>query len=246
MTEPMESKSASAIRPVALVTGAGRRLGQAFAVGLAKKGFDVAVHYFTSQAGARDTKSMVELYNVRAETICADLTTVEGIETLQREFYQRFTRIDALINSSSPYPDPELLLARHSLLEEDVETFNQAIAINCRAPFFLIQRFAPQLTTSPYGVVVNVLDESIDDPFLSRAAHSVAKSGLFAVTKLAAKALAGNVRVHGLVLGNILPPDGLSGADQKKLDWRTPQEAVEALCELVTVEEKNSLIVEVK
>ena len=69
------------------------------------------------------------------------------------------------------------------------------------------------------GIVLNLLDESISSPYLDRAAHTVSKWALEAVTALAARTLAPSVRVAGIEFGTVLPGDGMSAGEQDRRDW---------------------------
>ena len=217
----------------ALVTGAGKRIGQAIAIGLAQAGCDVAVHFHTSRDGALETKRRVEAFGRRAELLQADLMQPEAIEALARETIKKFGGLDILINNASIFPEPEKIQASSDLFSETLAGWERSISINARAPFFLIQHCARALSESSHGNIINILDTSASEPFVSRAAHSISKSALATVTKLAAKTLYPKVRVNALELGAILPPELLTTKDRAEIEWAGVDEVVRGVIYLL-------------
>ncbi len=227
----------------ALVTGAGTRVGQTIAIGLARGGYDVIVHYFSSAKGAERTVSEVMAVGRKAFSVQADLRKTDSPKMLLKEIEAKVTKLELLVNNASTYPEPERAKAAKSLLEETPEDWELSLNVNARAPFFLIQQLAPLLSASGEGQVVNILDSSVSAPFLSRASHSVSKSALAAITKIAAETLAPKVRVNALELGSILAPVGRG--DEPGKVWIGTQGVVDALLQLIADSGKNGEIVRV-
>ena len=92
------------------------------------------------------------------------------------------------------------------------------MAIGARAPFFLIQACAPFLSAAN-GAIVNILDSSVRKPFRGRAAHSISKQALMAVSQLAAETLGPTVRVIDIVPTHVLPSEGMLRTEIAKKDW---------------------------
>src|SRR5690242_709566 len=86
---------------VALVTGAGRRLGAAIAMGLARAGCDVAIHHHASAAGAEETLRAARAAGRRAERFPGDLRDSGIAKALPDRVVQTFGRLDILINSAA-------------------------------------------------------------------------------------------------------------------------------------------------
>jgi NAD(P)-dependent dehydrogenase (short-subunit alcohol dehydrogenase family) len=216
----------------ALVTGAGRRLGRAFALGLSQAGANLAVHYGGSAEGALETAETARSHSVRADVFQADLADVIQAAGLVGRVSEMMGGVDILVNSAAIFeplgPD-----------ETDLDAWVRHMRINLTSPFFLTQAFARRLGDQA-GSVVNILDWRALRPGPDHFPYTVAKAALAAVTKSLAQAYAPNIRVNALALGAILPPsDAGDQASDKPIEavpagrWGTVEEAVEALLFLV-------------
>ena len=212
----------------ALVSGSASRIGRAFALSLAEHGCHVALHYHTQKDAAERTASDIRALGVNTELLCADLRDPAAPGRIASEVLRSFPSLDILINNASSWSTPESIHSHHSILEETLEEWETNLAVNCRAPFFLMQAFAPSLKKSR-GLVVNILDESAESPFLNRSSHSISKSGLLAASRIAARTLTPEVRVHALEFGDILPPDALPESQRSRRIWLGLDSAVQAL-----------------
>lgn len=212
----------------ALVTGAGRRLGRAFALGLAAAGADLAVHYHGSQDGAQKTADDAMRAGVRADIFQANLGDVQQAAGLIDRVTSGLGGVDVLVNSAAIFeplsPD-----------ETDLDAWVRHMRINLTSPFFLTQAFARRLGGQP-GSVVNVLDWRALKPGVDHFPYTVSKAGLAAVTLSLAQAYAPQIRVNALALGAILPPsDGDGSSDTAPIQgvpaarWGTVEEAVRSL-----------------
>lgn len=186
-------------RPVALVTGAGRRLGRALAAGLAADGIRVAAHYHRSADGA---EAFVAERGRGHLAVQADLADPEQVAGLPGRVAGHFGRLDILVNSAA-------IMLRQPLGTVLPDQWDRVLALNLRAPFLLTQAAAPMLRAAR-GCVVNVADVSGLDPWPSYLPHSAAKAGLLALTRGMAQALAPDVRVNAIVPGAVLPPEEAS------------------------------------
>ncbi len=185
----------------ALVTGAGRRLGRAFAEGLIERGVALAVHYRESAAGAREVAAFAKRRGVKAATIRADLADARQASSLFARATEALGReIDWLVNNASVFEAP-------GPLDTDLGTWNRALAVNLTAPFLAARAFAKRRGGRP-GAIVNILDWRARRPGGEHFAYCVSKAALDAMTRGLALALAPSIRVNGLALGPILPPNG--------------------------------------
>jgi len=96
----------TAARRVALVTGAGRRVGQAIAVGLAGDGFDVAIHYHGSEAGATETLAAIERLGRKGTLLAADLRDALAARGLADRTVKALGGLHALVNSAPAFSSP--------------------------------------------------------------------------------------------------------------------------------------------
>lgn len=212
-----------------LVTGAGTRIGQAIAIALARDGCDVIVHYCTNRAGAEETAGKIKSYGRQAVCFSADFRQFESIKDLVDKSVQVFGGLDALVNSASVFPLAGRRDGESDLSHETIESWNLSLDVNARAPFFLIQHASPFLKKSTDGCVINILDTSVSDPFVSRASHSVSKGALASITRLAAKTFYPKVRVNGLELGHILPSPDMSAEEIAQQKWGGVSNVAEAV-----------------
>ena len=183
---------------VALVTGAGKRLGRAVALRLASEGADVAVHYRGSDAEAREVVVEIEKLGRRAIAMRAELTGVEEIRALVQRVAHEFGQIDVLVNSAANF-------LASSVISTTEEIWDASLDTNVKGPFFLAQAAAPWLRRAK-GVIVNFADTGGILGWPGYIAHSVSKAGMIMLTKTLAKALAPEVRVNAIAPGTITMP----------------------------------------
>ena len=191
----------------ALVTGAGKRLGRAMALYLAGRGFDVAVHYATSRAAAEETAANIEAQGQRASLLQTNLLDeAETQALLPRAAAALEGPITCLVNNASIFDYDNIDTAT-------AESWERHIGSNLRAPFVLTQAMAAQglQATSDErgelratGLIVNMIDQrvlSLTPEFMS---YTIAKMGLWAMTRTTAQALAPAIRVNGIGPGPTL------------------------------------------
>ncbi|MFW2543032.1 SDR family oxidoreductase [Primorskyibacter sp. 2E107] len=191
----------------ALVTGAAKRLGRAMALYLAERGYDVAVHYAGSKDAAEDTVSEIRAMGRRAEAIQADLLDEAQTSTLiDRAADALGGRVTVLINNASIFEKDTLETASR-------ESWDRHIESNLRAPFVLTQGFAAQVPQAmidahgeprAQGLIVNMIDQRVRKLTPDFASYTIAKMGLWALTRTAAQGLAPHVRVNGIGPGPTL------------------------------------------
>ena len=191
----------------ALVTGAGKRLGRAMALYLAGRGFDVAVHYATSQAAAEETAANIEAQGQRASLLQANLLDeAETQALLPRAAAALGGPITCLVNNASIFEADDIHTAT-------AESWERHIGSNLRAPFVLTQAMAAQglQATSDNrsepratGLIVNMIDQRVLNLTPEFMSYTIAKMGLWAMTRTTAQALAPAIRVNGIGPGPTL------------------------------------------
>ena len=196
----------------ALVTGAGQRLGRAMALYLGQRGFDVAVHYATSRAGAEATAAEITAMGRRAVALQADLLddTAAGA-LLPRAAEALGGPITCLVNNASIFEYDNISTATE-------ESWNRHIGSNLRAPFILTQAMAAQglapetdAQDEPVavGLIINMLDQRVRKLTPEFMTYTIGKMGLWALTQTSSQALAPAIRVNA-----IGPGPTLKGAKQ--------------------------------
>ena len=191
----------------ALVTGAGARLGQAMALYLGQRGYDVAVHYAGSEAGAQDTVAQLRAMGRDGVALQADLLNEDATQALvDRAVDALGGPLTCLINNASIFEYDTIASATRNSWDRHLES-------NLRAPFVLTQNFAAQVPEPvaddndeplAQGLVVNMLDQRVHKLTPEFMTYTIAKMGLWALTQTAAQALAPRVRVNGIGPGPTL------------------------------------------
>jgi len=184
---------------VALVTGAGKRLGRAVALRLASEGADVAVHYGKSEAEAREVVAEIEAMGRRAAAFSAELTEVPAIQKLVQSVASRFARLDILVNCAANFLETKFG-------ETNEATWDASLDTNLKAPFFCAQAAAPHLAKSGRGVIVNFADIGGLLGWTEFLPHSISKAGVIMLTRILAKELGPAVRVNAIAPGTITMP----------------------------------------
>jgi pteridine reductase len=205
----MSEQPSPSVRKLALVTGAGVRLGRASALRLAAAGFDLLVHYNSSDEPARRTADEVRQTGREAHLMQADLASAEGVDRLAAQVAELSPGLDVLVNNAAIfYP---------SVSPEDwIEHWDHFHWVNLKSPFLLTVKLLPLLRQRK-GCVVNIVDIWSRYPLKRFLPYSVAKSGLEALTRALALELAPDIRVNGVSPGAALPASGADGNVDKML-----------------------------
>ena len=155
---------------VALVTGAGKRLGRAVALRLAEEGADVAVHYHHSAREAAEVVELIEELGQRAAAIRADLRSVDEIRKLFLEAGNELGRLDLLVNNAANFLPGSVISTTEEIWDASLDT-------NVKAAFFCAQAAAPMLRRSK-GSIVNFADTGGLLGWPGFVSHSVSKAGV--------------------------------------------------------------------
>ena len=186
--------------PVALVTGAARRIGAAIARDLAQHGWGIAIHYHSSRGEAEALAQELRAAGGRAAALACDLAREAEVETLVPRAVEALGPLTCLVNNASVFEMDKIDTATRESWDRHIET-------NLRAPLVLSQAFARQLPDGADGNIINLLDQRVwklTPYFLS---YTVAKSGLWTLTRTLALALAPRIRVNGIGPGPTLPSE---------------------------------------
>jgi pteridine reductase len=199
---------------VALVTGAGVRVGRAIAVTLGARAMRVVVHYNGSREGADETVRMIEAGGGHAVAVQTDLTDPGGADARIERVLAEYGALDALVNSAA-------IMVRTPIGEVGVEEWDTMFAINVRAPFFLSQRAAPALARTR-GSIVNIADLAAFETWPAYVPHGMTKAAVVQMTRALAHALAPDVRVNGVAPGVVMLPEGWDPEAGEHLRQTTP------------------------
>ncbi len=184
----------------ALVTGAARRIGREIALYLAGRGYDVAVHYASSATEAEATVADIRAFGRTATALQADLLEEGQLQALiARAATALGGPLTLLVNNASIFEYDNIATATRM-------SWDRHIGSNLRAPFVLTQGFAAQAPRAvlvdgepvAQALILNMIDQRVLKPTPEFMTYSLAKAGLFALTRSAAQGLAPHVRVNGI------------------------------------------------
>ncbi len=185
----------------ALVTGAAKRIGRAMALELAQNGFDVAVHYASSGEEAAAVVAEIEALGQKAVALQADLLEEQHVQALMPRAVEALGGpVHVLVNNASVFEYDNMQTATRQSWDRHIES-------NLRAPFVLTQALAAQVPAPlvdadgepvAQGLVINMLDQRVRKLTPEFSSYTIAKMGLWALTRTAAQGLAPAVRVNGI------------------------------------------------
>jgi pteridine reductase len=194
---------------VALVTGAGARIGAAIAAELHDRGCDLLLHCNANRADAEEQAARLNAARPASAVVAqADLSGQPGIDNLADQLRAAYGRLDVLVNNASRfYPTP--VGATLAWQWEDL------LNSNLRGPWFLVQALLGELRTAG-GSIVNIIDVHAERPMSGHAVYCISKAGLAMMTRSLARELGPAVRVNGVSPGAILWPAAEPGAAEKQ------------------------------
>ena len=185
----------------AIVTGAARRIGRALALDLARRGFDVAVHYAGSADAAGEVVAEIRAMGRQAVALRADLLVEDETEGLIGRASEGLGgALTVLVNNASIFEYDTITKATR-------ESWDRHLTSNLRAPFVLTQRFAaqcPDLLADEngepvaQGLIVNMIDQRVLKLTPEFMTYTLAKAALWTLTQTSAQALAPHIRVNAI------------------------------------------------
>ena len=221
-------------RKTALVTGAAKRLGREIALGLARDGWDIAVHYRASDIDAQATVAEIAALGRRAAAFPCDLANEADTRALVPQVLGHFGRLDCVVNSASLFDYDNAHSFAHARLDAHMHC-------NLAAPLLLAQALHAATPDGEQGVVINLLDQklfNLNPDFLS---YTLSKAALHTATTLLATALAPKLRVVGLAPGLTLvsgdqTDEGFAKAHRQTVLGKssTPADIAQAACYLAS------------
>ncbi len=213
------TKSSSIDNPVVLITGGAKRIGADIARHLHNYHFNIVIHYHHSKSDAEQLVAL--LNNIRANStisLQANLISIDAIATLAQQAIAHWGKLDVLINNASSfYP---------TIIGETSENdWEDIIGSNVKAPFFLAQALAAELTRNN-GCIINIADIYAEKPLKQHSVYSMAKAANVMLTKTLALELAPHVRVNGVAPGAILWPENGNKENSEKLSPEDKQNLI--------------------
>jgi NAD(P)-dependent dehydrogenase (short-subunit alcohol dehydrogenase family) len=198
---------------VALVTGAGHRVGRALAVALGAERMNVAVHFNKSAKQADETVRLITEAGGSAHPFGFNLTDSAAPARLVTAVAKHFGKLHVLINSAA-------VMKRHPFGSVTIADWDETISLNLRAPFFVAQAASQAMTEG--GAIVNISDLAAFETWPSYIPHSISKGGIVKMTEGLARVLAPSIRVNAIAPGAVLLPDDWGEKTGERLSDTTP------------------------
>jgi NAD(P)-dependent dehydrogenase (short-subunit alcohol dehydrogenase family) len=190
----------------ALITGAGRRIGQAIALDLASAGWQVVLHCHRSRNEAEDLRRRIEAAGGRAALAEGDLASADDIDAVMARAFAVAPALELVVNNASSFMLDDAMTATAEAMHRD-------FSINAVAPVLIAQRFAARLSPQANGAIVMLLDNRIFAPNPDYFSYGLSKFAALGATRMLALALAPRIRVNGIAPGITLPSGAQTQAE---------------------------------
>lgn len=194
---------------MALVTGAGDRIGAAIAFALARSGHGVIIHYRSDPENAKALRKRIRDEGGSAEILRADLGKRAQRQALIERAASLLGPLTVLVNNASTF-EPD------SARDVDEAMWDAHFAVHAEAPVFLARDFAAQLPAGVEGNIVNIVDERVLNPSPAYFSYYLSKAVLWTATQTLAQSLAPAIRVNAIGPGPVLPHARQSQAEFDK------------------------------
>ncbi len=182
---------------VALITGATRGIGKAIAIRLANAGFDIALNYRKENDDLTNTKSEIEKAGVDCLPVQGDISSFEDCERIAKEIFDKFGKIDVLVNNAGITKD--MLLMRMK-----PEDFSSVVDVNLIGTFNMTRNVVPYMVKARSGKIVNISSVVGIEGNAGQANYSASKAGIIGFTKSLARELGSrNILVNAVAPGFI-------------------------------------------
>lgn len=180
----------------ALVTGSSRGIGSAIAVAFAREGADVAINYHSDEAAAAATAADAREAGATAETVQADVSDPDAVDTMFDAVEDALAPVDTLVNNAG-------ILSHDRVAEMDDDTWERTLAVNLNGAFYCARRALQRMEPAGEGCIVNVGSDlgRLGAPELVH--YSASKGGLVAFTRALARELAPEIRVNMVAPGPV-------------------------------------------
>jgi 3-oxoacyl-[acyl-carrier protein] reductase len=219
---------ATLCKQVAVVTGAGRGIGEAIAIKLARMGAAVVLTA-RDQARLATVKAKIEQQGGKALAVACDLTDVAAVAGLAERVAKEHSRCDILVNNAG------VGVARKPLVDLPVEEWDQVMNTNLRAPYLTIRSFAPMMISARFGHIINISSLAGKNVLPEGAAYSASKWGLNGLTYSVAEELRSyNVRVSVIAPGSVNTQFGDGSSTRDRTRMVQPEDVAKVVAMLVT------------
>jgi 3-oxoacyl-[acyl-carrier protein] reductase len=196
---------------VALVTGAGRGIGRAIALSLAKHGADVAINYASNDAAAGEVRDQIRAMGRRAELFKCNIADDTAVHTMGEQVLKTFGKVDILVNNAGITRDKTFMKMNHA-------EWDEVVSVNLKGPVQMTHLFLPQMVERGWGRVINITSVIGQMGNFGQANYAAAKGGLDAFTKSVAREVARKGVTVNCVAPGFIRTDMTANVPEKALE----------------------------
>ena len=179
---------------IALITGAGRGIGRAIAIALAKEGAEVVINYNGSEERAKEVKQTIEENGGKASIYKCNVSDFVACEAMIKEIVKEYGHLDILVNNAGITKDGLIM----KMKEED---FDSVLNVNLKGTFNTIRHSARQMLKQRSGKIINISSVSGILGNVGQANYAASKAGVIGLTKTMARELGS----RGITVNAIAP-----------------------------------------
>ena len=179
---------------IALITGAGRGIGRAIAIALAKEGAEVVINYNGSEERAKEVKQTIEENGGKASIYKCNVSDFVACEAMIKDIVKEYGHLDILVNNAGITKDGLIM----KMKEED---FDSVLNVNLKGTFNTIRHSARQMLKQRSGKIINISSVSGILGNVGQANYAASKAGVIGLTKTMARALGS----RGITVNAIAP-----------------------------------------
>ena len=183
----------------ALITGASKRIGRALTEHLAENGWNVIIHFNSSEKPAKALEELLRSRypNQQFHLVKANLQSPDEVGKLIPKLVSEYGKFHLLVNNASVFESGYIA-------ETATDLYDVQMNVNLKSPFFLMRDFAAYCET---GNIINFIDTRVTSNKTNFAAYSLSKKGLWEVTKMAALEFGPKIRANAVAPGVTLAPE---------------------------------------
>ena len=179
---------------IALITGAGRGIGRAIAIALAKEGAEVVINYNGSEERAKEVKQTIEENGGKASIYKCNVSDFAACEAMIKDIVKEYGHLDILVNNAGITKDGLIM----KMKEED---FDSVLNVNLKGTFNTIRHSARQMLKQRSGKIINISSVSGILGNVGQANYAASKAGVIGLTKATARELAS----RGITVNAVAP-----------------------------------------
>lgn len=179
---------------IALITGAGRGIGRAIAIALAKEGAEVVINYNGSEERAKEVKQTIEENGGKASIYKCNVSDFVTCEAMIKDIVKEYGHLDILVNNAGITKDGLIM----KMKEED---FDSVLNVNLKGTFNTIRHSARQMLKQRSGKIINISSVSGILGNVGQANYAASKAGVIGLTKTMARELGS----RGITVNAIAP-----------------------------------------